>query len=82
MWIILSTIPLLLIIFILIVGFCLGFTTYAIFLKIAVRKGKAFVQDKDGKWQPFDPYIGTWKEATVDSSGKFLTKPKWSEKNG
>lgn len=48
-------IPLFLVIFILIIGFCIGFTTYAIFLKIAVSKGRAFVIDKNGEWQPFDP---------------------------
>jgi hypothetical protein len=55
----LGIIPLVLVVFILIIGFCLGFTFYSIILKINVRKGNAFVKSKDGKWEPFDPYIGS-----------------------
>jgi hypothetical protein len=51
----LSILPALLVIFLLIIGFCLGFTAYAIILQINVRKGRAFVIDRNGTWQPFDP---------------------------
>jgi hypothetical protein len=51
----LSFIPLALVILILIIGFCLGFTAYAVILQINVRKGRAFVIDRNGQWQPFDP---------------------------
>lgn len=52
---ILGLAPLVIVTLILIVGFCLGFTAYAIILKINVRKGRAFVIDRNGAWQPFDP---------------------------
>lgn len=52
---ILSLLPAALIIFCLIIGFCLGFTNYAVMLKIAVRKGRAFAIDRNGTWQPYDP---------------------------
>lgn len=72
----LGIIPLFLVVLILVIGFCLGFTAYAIILKINVRKGNAFVKSKDGKWEPFDPYIGSWREATVDSHGRFINKER------
>jgi hypothetical protein len=41
--------------FLLLVGFIIGFTTYAILVKRAAAKGRLFMIDKNGKWNPFEP---------------------------
>jgi hypothetical protein len=72
--ILISLLPLALLIFTLVVGFCLGFTTYAIILRIAVRKGRAFAIDRHGVWQPFHPSeLGKIKPALTISKDGDLT---------
>lgn len=39
----------------LLIGFIIGFTTYAILVKRAAAKGRLFMIDKNGKWNPFEP---------------------------
>lgn len=52
------------------IGFLSGFTVYAVFLRIAVKNGKAFAIDSHGHWQPFDPYKGQLPK-TMEVSGSF-----------
>lgn len=37
------------------IGFIAGFTSYALMVKRAAAKGRLFMIDKDGHWNPFEP---------------------------